>query len=291
MTHQLIQNTQSKDNNSDRKEYNILNFSIRILLLGLILSGLGIINYIGFSLNSTSLTGIVPHTLISIGMAAVISILIRKSQMNGVSLVGSIAMFYYVLVSFLTALETMIFVPSISQSVIIGLFINGAITALIFSIVAVYVHGKLHGDRSFSLMRNLGKTSYRQWIWKLIAIGVIYVFVYIASGALIFLPIAGDAVNQVYSDMQMPEWILQFQFFRGILWAVVTIPIIRSLQGSKRENYLIIGLTFVFLVATLVLLPGGISVLQVQIAHFMELAIGHCLIFGMIMSKLFRSPD
>jgi hypothetical protein len=121
-----------------------------------------------------------------------------------------------------------------------------------------------------------------------VAVGALYVLVYIASGALLFLPIAGDAINLVYAEMEMPEWILQFQFLRGIIWALATVPILRSLKGKKWNIRLGIGISYILLVALLVFMPGGIPVFQVLVAHFVELAIGHGLAFGVIVATLFR---
>lgn len=86
----------------------------------------------------------------------------------------------------------------------------------------------------------------------------------------------------------MPDWILQFQMLRGILWAIVTVPIIISFKGSVWELRVSIALTFVIFVAGLLLIPNEVMIPQIFIAHFIELAIGHCIVFGLIMTELFR---
>lgn len=270
------------------RKHEILIFSLRALILGLVLAGIGFLNPIGFGLNANAFSAPFHHILISVGQAIAISFIIKRSKLSGITLVGSIFLFYYALVPFLTAIETAIFVPDLPVEVIIGVSINGIINALVISVLGSFLFEKLNVDTSFSLLEDLRNTPLIEWIWKITAIGAIYILVYILSGALIFLPIAGDAINLVYSDLDMPEWILQFQYFRGILWALVTIPILRSLRGDIKENQLLIGFSYVLLVATLILMPGGISVLQVQLAHFIELVIGHCIIFGIIVTRLFR---
>ncbi|MBD3404631.1 MAG: hypothetical protein GF411_00670 [Candidatus Lokiarchaeota archaeon] len=288
MTQQIITVEKEKDTERKSRYQEILDFSFRTLILGLVLAGIGFLDFIGLGLNTNALSSPIHHVLISVGQATALSLLISRSKLTGIYLIGSIFAFYYVLVPFLTAVETVIFVPNLSSTVIGRLYLNGIIQALIISFVGVIIFEKLQPKSSFSIYAKLIETPLSEWVWKILAIGGIYVLIYILSGALIFLPFAGDAINLVYADLEMPEWILQFQYLRGILWAVVTIPLLRSLRGDKREIQLLMGISYILLVATLVLMPGGISIIQVQIAHFIELAIGHCFVFGIVVSKLFR---
>jgi len=54
-------------------------------------------------------------------------------------------------------------------------------------------------------------------------IAVVYVIIYISFGMFVFRPLAGEAFQEYYADLQMPGWILPFQMVRAMIWtALVT---------------------------------------------------------------------
>jgi len=50
-----------------------------------------------------------------------------------------------------------------------------------------------------------------QWAWRLAAIAVVYVVIYILCGMFVFTPLAGDSFQQVYAGMEMPHGFCRFK--------------------------------------------------------------------------------
>nr|QNO55280.1 hypothetical protein NKHFOMCA_00023 [Methanosarcinales archaeon ANME-1 ERB7] len=87
--------------------------------------------------------------------------------------------------TFLSQIETVVFFQYLEDIVPVEetpkLFLNGAITAALFSPLAVLFHGKMRrAEESQGPNRRL-VMPWTEWVWKLILIAIIYVFIYIAT--------------------------------------------------------------------------------------------------------------
>jgi hypothetical protein len=105
----------------------------------------------------------------------------------------------------------------------------------------------------------------------------------ILFGALVFLPLTGrldPAALEEYTNMEMPAWILPFQALRAVLWAALTLPVIRMMKGRWWEAGLAVALLFSVLMGANLLRPTGLPV-GLQVAHLVEV-FGENLLFGWI---------
>ena len=121
-----------------------------------------------------------------------------------------------------------------------------------------------------------------QWVWKLALIGFSWVVLFILFGALVFLPLAGrlaPAALEEYTNMEMPAWTLPFQALRAVLWAALTLPVIRMMRGRWWETGLAVALLFSVLMGANLLRPAGLPV-GLQVAHLE--VFGENLLFGWI---------
>ncbi|MDI6811351.1 MAG: hypothetical protein QMD80_06740 [archaeon] len=176
--------------------------------------------------------------------------------------------------TFLSQIETVVFLQYLEDIVPLEetpkLFLNGAITAALFSSLAVLIHGKMKGvEESQEHSRRL-VTPWTEWIWKLILIAVIYVFIYISFGMFVFMPLAGEAFQEYYADLQLPAWILPFQMVRGIIWAALALPVIRMMEGRLWEAGLAVALLFSVLMGSLLLVPTEFMLEAIRMAHLVE---------------------
>ncbi len=220
--------------------------------------------------------------------AVVISYPIIKSRWKGWKLVLTIFFVYFGIMTFMSQIETVVFlnylVDVIPHEVIPRLFIQGIIVAGLFSPMAVAVHGKFRDGGEVQSRKEL-KISSMEFLGKLILISMIYIIIYFSFGRFVFMPLAGESFHEYYSGLQLPVWILPFQFIRGILWALIAIPVIRMMNGEWRNSGLAVSLLFSVLMGFLLLLPNPYMPDSIRMAHFVEVTSSN-FVFGWIVVLL-----
>lgn len=220
---------------------------------------------------------------------AVLSYPIIRSRWSGWRLVLTTFFVFYGAMTFMSQIETVVFLEYLTDVVpaemIPGFFIQGAITAAIFSPLAVLIHGRMRGREEAQEPNLRLVMSWTEWVWKLILIGVFYVVIYISFGAFVFTPLAGEAFQEYYGDLQMPGWILPFQMLRGIMWAALALPVIRMMKGRWWEAGLAVALLFSMLMAASLLIPTEFMPEAIRMAHFWEVSSSNFL-FGWMVAWL-----
>jgi hypothetical protein len=117
----------------------------------------------------------------------VLSYPIIRSRWYGLPLVLTVVVVFYGIMTFLSQIETVVFlkhlVDIVPAEVIPKLFLQGAIVAILFSPLAVLVHGKMKEKGYFLPEHNTRlQMPVVQWIWKLALLAVIYILIYIGIG-------------------------------------------------------------------------------------------------------------
>jgi hypothetical protein len=280
---------------------------LKVIVLTFILFGLYAVDFLGLSPSASLRTGLVEETqaapatllLVSLLHAAVLSWPILRSRWTGWRLVAAIFLVFYGVTTLMVAIEAVYLPEALPLDLVVRLVVNGAITAAVFSVLAVLIQGRMSGVLSLSkgggeepqeANRRLAMPFDRaqgmpwtQWVWKLALIGFSWVFLFILFGALVFLPLAGrlaPAALEEYTNMEMPAWILPFQALRAVLWAALTLPVIRMMRGRWWETGLAVALLFSVLMGGNLLRPTGLPV-GLQVAHLVEV-FGENLLFGWI---------
>ena len=225
--------------------------------------------------------------LTSFLFTGVLSYPILRSKWSGWKLVLTIAVVFYGVMTFLSQIETVVFlkylVDIVDPEMIPKLFVQGAVVAALFSPIAVWAHGKMKRSEDISLQKpdnRLAMTA-SEWAWKLVLLAIIYILIYISFGQFVFIPLAGDAFEEFYVGLEMPQWILLLQAVRALIWVALAIPVIRMMKGPWWESGLAVALMFSVLMGALLLIPQDIMPDAIRMAHFVEATLSNFL-FGWI---------
>jgi len=268
----------------------------KIIILGLKVAILTIILFVCYSVASISagidfsqtagLSVISALLIVCTLQTIVLSYPIIRSRWTGWKLVLTIFFVFFGVTTFLSQIETVVFLrylmDVVPAEIIPRLFVQGAVVAGLFSPVAVLIHGKMKSIEELHSPNNL-VMPLSEWMWKLILIAVIYVVIYFSFGMLVFMPLAGEAFQEFYGNLQLPVWILPFQMVRGVIFGLIAIPVIRMMNSERVQ--LAVALLFSVLMGSLLLLPNPFMPETIRMAHFVEVTTSNFL-FGWLVARI-----
>ena len=221
---------------------------------------------------------------------------ILRSNLKSLHLVVLVALVYFGVTVFLVQIETLVFMnyfmDTISPDMILHLFVQGAITAVIFAPIAVLV---LRGWRNHSAVGlqsvRLGMSKI-QGLVKISVLAVTFVVFYVFFG--IFVAWQNPAMSEYYGDLiarmaAVGGWMLLLQAGRGVVFIVLAVPVIRTSKGKTWEKAIMIGLLFCILTASNLLIPTTIMPDSIRMSHLYEVAIPG-FIFGLLVGWLMNRP-
>ena len=256
---------------------------LKVIILAFILFGLYSIDFLGLSWVEETQAAPASLLLVSLLHAAVLSWPILRSRWTGWRPVAAIFLVFYGVTTLMVAIEAVYLPEALPLDLVVRLVVNGAITAAVLSVLAVLILGRMRESAEAQEPNPRLIMPWTQWLWKLALIGFSWVVLFILFGALVFLPLAGrlaPAALEEYTNMEMPAWILPFQALRAVLWAALTLPVIRMMRGRWWETGLAVVLLFSVLMGANLLRPTGLPV-GLQVAHLVEV-FGENLLFGWI---------
>jgi hypothetical protein len=260
----------------------------RILILALFLFGLYSLDIFGLTLVEEAKT--VPGTLLLIAFlhTAVLSYPIMRSRWSGWKLVAAMFAVFYGVTTLMVAIEAVYLPEVLPPDVVLRLLVNGAITAAIFSPLAILIHGRMKANgESLQEMNTRLAMPWIQWVWRLALIAFSWAVLFVVFGALVYLPLAGYLAQKGLAEQtaaEVPPWVLPFQAVRALLWTAVTLPVIRMMKGHRWETGLAVALLFSVLMGGNLLLPTNMPT-GLQAAHFVEV-FGENFLFGWIVGGL-----
>ncbi len=232
---------------------------------------------------STDQMGALMLLVVSALSTIVLSFLIVRSWWSGWRLVSATFLIFFGVATFLSQVETVVFLQYFKDIVPVEetpwLFLQGIIAAALFSPLAVAVHGKMKGKEESKSARL--EMPWKEWAWKVVVIAVIYIVVYLVFGALVAVPLGGEAFQEYYSGLQLQNWIIPFQFVRGMIWAGLAVLVIKMMKGCWWEAALAVALLFSVLMGALLLLPNPFMPSAVRSAHLVEVLSSN-FVFGFI---------
>lgn len=259
-------------------------------------------------LGSMAITGLIPETpsesglvgavtgmlILSILNTVLIIALIVSSRWNGWKLASLLALSYYGSFTFLTQIETWYFLDEItvSPALLPGLFAMGFSVPVLFIPLAVRICGKckrIKTDQE-SLKRMIPKG---QLILKLGIISIVYLVIYWCAGYFIawqnlelraFYGSPGEIApfwEHTATTFKNTPGLILFQLVRGVLFALIAIPVI---LGSKVKPW-----PTALLVALLLAVPHLVHILSnplmpiasVRFSHMIE-TFSSTFLFGLI---------
>jgi len=231
---------------------------------------------------------LLPLFIVVILNTTVLTYAIIRSKWYGPRLIGVVFITLFGIQTFMSQIETLIFIPSINA---IPIFIMGLVTAAIFSPPAVIILGKMHRepetDEKNVRLIMLG----REWAWKLCVTAALFVILYFTFGY--FIAWQNPAVREFYGGeligfvphmmtiVQDNPRLVPFQVLRAMLWVALALPVIRMMKGKLWETALTVGLLFAVLLNSQLLIPNPYMPEAVRMAHLVETA-PSIFIFGLI---------
>jgi len=273
---------------------------LKFIILSIILFGLYSIDFWGLGLTKEVRTVPMMLLLVSLLHTAVITWPVVQSKSGSWRLAAAVFLVYYGVTTLMVAIEAVYLPDTLPLKLVIPMLVNGAITSTIFSILAVLVYGRMNMAEKPKADTPQPAMSWKQWIWKLTLIGFSWVALFIIFGAVIFLPLVNliaPKAGGVYTNMDMPAWILPFQALRAVFWAVLTLPVIRIMnrdipaftKKSKWKTGLTVALLYSVLMSGNLLRSVSLSP-GLRIAHLVEV-FGENFIFGWIVVWLLSYPS
>jgi len=171
--------------------------------------------------------------------SVVLSYPILRSPLRGGWLVLNMFLIFYGIATFLTQIETVVFLQYLVNVVPVAdvpwLFLQGAVVAALFSPFAVLIWGKMRRREGIPNETRYPTMSWKAWVLKIILLAVFYVVIYMGFGALVFRPLAGRAFQEYYAGLTLPFWIFPFQMVRAILWVGMALLVIEVMKGTWWE--------------------------------------------------------
>ncbi len=219
------------------------------------------------------------------------------SRWAGWKLVGAIFLIFFGTSTFMPQIETAYFLTRLPQGMLQRILLSGAITAALFSPLAVLVLGKRKHDGrekedSFRLNMPL-----REWAWKLSLIAIAYVVIYFTFGY--FIAWKSPAVRAYYGGSDPGSFLTQMgsvlrdtpalvllQVVRGMLWTALAVLVIRMTRGRWWQIGLVVGLLFAVANAQL-LIPNPFMPAEVRMVHLLETATSNFLFGWLVVWVLF----
>ncbi|HEV7595439.1 MAG TPA: hypothetical protein VGO33_10600 [Gemmatimonadaceae bacterium] len=226
----------------------------------------------------------------------VLAYLILRSRWTGWRLTATVFFIFCGVATFMGQIESAVFLTRLPPGVLPRLFLMGALIAVPFSVLSVFILGK-----SKSVVVDLQPNTRlvmpaSEWAWKLGVIAVAYVILYFTFGY--FIAWRNPAVREYYGGideggffgqigrvLRDTPWLIPFQIVRAMFWVALAAPVIRMLKGQWPETAIAIGLLFAVVMNAQLLLPNPYMPEPVRMAHLAETASSN-FVFGIFIGWL-----
>jgi hypothetical protein len=226
----------------------------------------------------------------------VLTHIILRSRWAGWRLIATVFFVFYGVMTFMTQIESAVFITRLPSGILPRLFVAGVLIAAPFSVLAVLIFDKRKANVANTELNPRLVMPPREWAWKLGAIALAYLVLYFTFGY--FIAWRSPAVREYYGGIDEGSfiahlsavlanmfWLIPFQILRAMLWTAIALPVIRMMKGQWRETALALGLLFAVLMNSQLLVPNPYMPEAVRMAHLMETASSNFL-FGLLVGWL-----
>lgn len=221
----------------------------------------------------------------------VLAHIILRSRWAGWRLIATVFFVFYGVMTFMSQIESAVFVTRLPSGMLPRLFLMGVLIAAPFSPLAVTILGKRKADTATINEPNSRLLIPKnEWAWKLAVIAIAYLILYFTFGY--FIAWKNPAVQEYYGGIDEGNffahmntvltstlWLVPFQALRAMLWVLLALPVIRMMKGRWQETALAVGLLFAVLMNAQLLLPNPFMPEAVRMTHLIETASSN-FIFG-----------
>ncbi len=240
--------------------------------------------------------GALPLLAVCFLETTILTYLILRSRWTGWRLTAAVFFVFYGVTTFMSQIESAVFLTRLPPGILPRLFLMGALIAAPFSMVAVLILGKRKAETVDTQPNSRLLMPASEWAWKLAVIALTYLILYFTFGY--FIAWRNPAVHEYYGGidegsflaqmgtvLRNTPWLIPFQIARAMCWVALALPVIRMLKGQWPETALAIGLLFAVVMNAQLLLPNPYMPEPVRLAHLVETASSN-LIFGVFIGWL-----
>ncbi len=195
---------------------------------------------------------------------------------------GSLILYLFVIQFFLTQMETYFFSGSfaISTNQIVSILISGFFVSAATAGLGVYVFKKLHQNIERRSMR-FEISNKRTLIPSVFLVAcIVYPILYMTFGYYIAWQnenlrtfyTGSTHINPFFTQFtqSFSDGVFFFQMLRGLIWLLVSVPVILMLRYLKIFQYLLIGLFSALLPGSLLFIPNPYMPADIALSHFYE---------------------
>lgn len=229
----------------------------------------------------------------------IIMYIIERSRWRGLRLAASIFIIFYGTMTVMPQIESAIFITRLPAGVLPGLFMMGAIIAALFSPLAVMIMGKWKQTTPDQQSTTRLVMPASEWAWKLAAIAIAYLLLYFTFGY--FIAWVNPSIREYYGGdtpagffahlltlLRDTPWLFVIQLLRGLMWALLALPLIRLMKGDWWEAALAVSLVFAVVMNVQLLLPNPYMPEDVRMIHLIETASSNFILGWLIVWLLTR---
>jgi len=253
------------------------------IILSLLWFVLNLLDFSNLQLANTTQQALLGNAMMAMLDSLVLCWVLAKSSKRGAALASLLFLAVFGMKFLLTAVEA-VYLPDL-QPIFFSLILNGSISSLIWSITAVALNdGFSSGEPSDE---NVEKPDWSQkwvqWLYKPVILAILWMILFVIFGGLIFMNLAKMIDPQalaVYSNLEMPDWVLPFQGLRSLLWLLVSLPLLMQLRGKRLSVMLLAGTTFGIWVGSNLFMALDLSA-GLRYAHLAEVML-ECFVFGLL---------
>jgi hypothetical protein len=221
-------------------------------------------------------------------VSLVVSGIVLRARASGWQLAAALSLATFGLMTFLYYIEARVFLRTrMSPGNMNGMLAMGVVYSVLLGPLAVWILGRWR--RSSAAVSQTVAFPAGSWIWKLAAIGVSYVALYMAFGYFVAWQNPalrayyggtdpGSFVGSMRQNWVNTPWIFPLQFGRGILWALFLVPLIRAFRRSPAETGFAMAM-FSAVWCLQLLFPNPYMPADIRRSHLVE-TLGSNLIFG-----------
>lgn len=239
--------------------------------------------------------------ILSIGLLQTIALAypVLRSRWHGWRLVLTTFLLFFGTVTFMSQIELLVYLENRwAPGMLSGLFLMGLFNAVVFSPIVVLTLGEWKVDTGH-VEEPRARVSGTTWTWKIAVGSTVYLACYYLFGYYVAWKSAavrdyyggtdpGTFLGQMTKIMQDSPGMIPLQWFRGLLWVLLALLVIRMMKGRWWEAGIATSLLFA-MPAFYLLYPNPLMPHEVRMVHLAE-TLPYQLLFGWFAAWLFRPP-
>jgi hypothetical protein len=237
--------------------------------------------------------------ILAVGLLQTIALAypVVRSRWHGWRLALTTFLLFFGTVTFMNQIELLVYLEDrLAPEMLSGLFLMGLFNAVVFAPIVVLVLGRWKVDPSH-VEEPRARMSATTWTWKIALGSTVFLACYYLFGYYVAWksPVVrdyyggsdpGTFLGQMMKVAQDTPGMIPLQWFRGLLWVLLALLVIRMMRGRWWEAGIATALLFT-VPAIYLLYPNPLMPEEVRMVHLLETA-PYQFLFGWFVAWLFR---